>query len=440
MSPVHVIVGEELRAEAKWQEAFVGAIDLYRFDRNIEAFERLTVAQAPIDLVILTPAQRGPFNLTADQFIARVMEGPMADSPMLAGLHIIVVGEPVSRTHERVMAVKSLAAAIRLVKFGEIEAESIAKPAPIERTHVPLPAVSNAQDSFTSSFGDNVISKIWAASDAAARDANLNASMPTGQSAPVSGGGSSKGKLFEAVGAPKAVQAPISGGGATKPQILSGLPVRAEVNEMAGQAPVSVTNEPASGLLPALPYQLPNGSTYRGPSIRNGAISVATYMDIAHKKSYMPSTYHQAVQHQQEPASGQRPVPPALASQVQAMVYAPQTQNAPDPMLSWSRGGGEVAPSGGAASVPVPVPNAMPVMMQMPSAMPASVAQAPAQVAPLQVQPATIPTIPMNPPAGVYEGSQAQAAPVGLIPSASASVQADPFVQRAAQSSDVSFG
>ena len=34
MSPVHVIVGEDERAEAMWAAAFTGAVDLYRFDRN----------------------------------------------------------------------------------------------------------------------------------------------------------------------------------------------------------------------------------------------------------------------------------------------------------------------------------------------------------------------------------------------------------------------
>ena len=86
MSPVHVMVGEDPRAEAMWAEAFAGAIDLYRFPRNVDAFERLTVAEAPIDLVILTPAQRGPFNLTPDQFIARVLEGPLGTGRFLAHL------------------------------------------------------------------------------------------------------------------------------------------------------------------------------------------------------------------------------------------------------------------------------------------------------------------------------------------------------------------
>ena len=98
MSPVHVIVGEDQRAEAMWAGAFTGAVDLYRFDRNVDAFERLTAAEAPIDLVVLTPAQRGPFNLTADQFIARVLEGPLGGSRFLANLHVIVVGQPITRS------------------------------------------------------------------------------------------------------------------------------------------------------------------------------------------------------------------------------------------------------------------------------------------------------------------------------------------------------
>src|SRR5690349_11534183 len=101
MSPVHVIVGQDPRAEQMWADAFAGAIDLYRFERNVDAFERLTAAQAPIDLVILTPAQSGPFNLTPDQFIARLFDGPLASSPVLQHLHVIVVGSGVQSTHPR---------------------------------------------------------------------------------------------------------------------------------------------------------------------------------------------------------------------------------------------------------------------------------------------------------------------------------------------------
>ncbi|MCW2925801.1 MAG: hypothetical protein JWM98_3205, partial [Thermoleophilia bacterium] len=165
MSPVHVIVGQDERAEAMWATAFSGAVDLYRFERNVDAFERLTVAEAPVDLVVLTPAQHGPFNLTADQFLARVLEGPLGSSRCLANLHVIVVGEPVSRTHPRVMAVSTLDAAIRLVKFGELEraprphAPVLPVATPNERPRASVDDIAAIIGD--SAFSDSVISRIW---------------------------------------------------------------------------------------------------------------------------------------------------------------------------------------------------------------------------------------------------------------------------------------
>ncbi|MCB0878862.1 MAG: hypothetical protein KDC46_07770, partial [Thermoleophilia bacterium] len=187
MSPVHVIVGDDPRAEAMWGGAFQGAVDLYRFDRNVEAFERLTAAQAPIDLVVLTPAQRGPFNLTPDQFVARVLEGPLASSSTLRNLHVIVVGSELQRHHPRAMSVSTLDAAIRLVKFGEVERAP--RPAPIAAPAAP--AAPSAPATAGSGIGDlpfsgSVISKIWDAGDSAARRAEQAAPAAPVQPAQVS--------------------------------------------------------------------------------------------------------------------------------------------------------------------------------------------------------------------------------------------------------------
>ena len=169
MSPVHVIVGEDQRAEAMWSSAFTGAVDLYRFPRNVDAFERLTAAEAPIDLVILTPAQRGPFNLTAEQFIARVLEGPLGASRHLANLHVIVVGQALNRSHPRVMAVSTLDAAIRLVKFGEIEhaPRPEAPKLPDARRDAPTRSSNEAMAELLDGmpFSGSVISRIWDAPD-----------------------------------------------------------------------------------------------------------------------------------------------------------------------------------------------------------------------------------------------------------------------------------
>jgi hypothetical protein len=131
---------------------------------------------------------------------------------------------------------------------------------------------------------------------------------------------------------------------------------------------------------------LPNGAGYRGPAVRGG------------NPNALASAGH-----------GGQPVPPALASQVQSMVYGAQVGNPHDPLLTWSSASREQSP---AAPMPVPVPVATPqhaIPMQ--------------PAAPMQ----QVRTVPIEPPAGVYAPAQ-PAAP------------ADPFLARAEQGSGVSFG
>lgn len=388
MSPVHVIVGEDVRAEDMWANAFTGAVDLYRFERNVEAFERLTAAEAPIDLVVLTPAQQGPFNLTPDQFIARVLEGPLATGRFLSNLHVIVVGQPIARSHPRVMAVSTLEAAIRLVKFGEIERTPAPRPvAPV----VPSgPPVSGDDLLHELSLSSSVISSIW---DAPARTEHA------APEARVVGGGAAPARPAEpelpALSVPDAhgtqlfsrATAPgfISVSGSAPAPAAAASPVTGGGHAAMVGAPGEAVEVSSGALQPSRPYQLPHGAGYRGPVVRAGQI--------------------QAARHGQ-------PVPPAVASQVQAMVYG-SVGNPHDPLLTWSNGA-RVA----AQAAPVPAPSAQP-----------------AAPMPVQHVAASAPqrSVPLEPPVGAYGGSPAvPAAPVAPV---------DPFLQRAEQAGgSVSFG
>lgn len=394
MSPVHVIVGDDPRAETMWAGAFTGAVDLYRFERNIDAFERLTAAEAAVDLVILTPAQRGPFNITPDQFVARVLEGPLASGRHLANLHVIVVGSPLQRSHPRAMSVSTLDAAIRLVKFGEVERapRPTAPTAPVSAAPVrPTTTVGDAP------FSGSVISRIWDAPDP--RDAKVEpAASATRDLAPAAsveqaplaaavmgGGADTTPLLFARTAAPSFV---LGGGAATT---TAPAPVN-EAPAMVG-APGEAIEVGTGTLQAARPYQLPNGGGYRGPAVRGG-----TTLAAAHGS----------------------PVPPALASQVQAMVYAGQVGNPNDPLLTWSSGARATAPPVPGHTAPAPQGA---VMQTQPGMMPA-------QPAPPMPQAPQVRTVPLEPPAGVYS-APAPAAPA---------VSADPFLARAERDNGVAFG
>lgn len=421
MSPVHVIVGEDQRAEAMWAAAFTGAVDLYRFPRNVDAFERLTAAEAPIDLVVLTPAQQGPFNITPDQFVARVLEGPLGSSRCLQNLHVIVVGQSLTRSHPRAMSVSTLDAAIRLVKFGEVERAprpAAMDAAPVQPT---LPAASHPASTVDailaeSGIAGSIISRIWDAPGVA--DPKAEPSPAPQQVAPsrepVAGGGArpaaqpvevpaaaaeapANPQLFSravATGfmapATQPGQAPAPGAplaDPTMPSISGGGAIQAAMPQV-GIAGESI--EVASGVLqPARPYQLPNGGGYRGPGVRaDRAIAGALPVD-----------------------GGGQPVPPALTSQVQSMVYGAGVGNPNDPLLTWSSSIRDAAPvptaDAAAMHVVAPVaPGAQPMAGQQPR------------------------MVPLDPPAGVYG-----------TPAPAPTQQVDPFLQRAEQGGgDVSFG
>lgn len=423
MSPVHVIVGEDERAEAMWASAFTGAVDLYRFPRNVDAFERLTAAEAPIDLVILTPAQHGPFNITADQFVARVLEGPLGTSRFLQNLHVIVVGAPLHREHPRAMAVSTLDAAIRLVKFGEVERAP--RPASMDvaevRPTTSRPATGGAAvDAILSDAGiaGSIISSIWDAPDVEVEEPAPRTQVAGGGARPaaepiappVAAAVPENPQLFATTVAtgfivPGANGAPTSAAPAAAPAPLQA-PTFEQPITGGGATPMPQVGVPgesievATGALqPARPYQLPNGAGYRGSAVRN-----------------VNAAAHEIV------AAGGQPVPPALASQVQSMVYGGAVGNPGDPLLTWSSSLRSTSPVPGGDGAPVAPAQQVPVAVPVP---------VPVPTAPVQAAPA-VRTVPMDPPAGVYGNAPAAAA---------APASQDPFLQRAEQGGGaVSFG
>ncbi len=417
MSPVHVIVGDDPRAEAMWTQAFTGAVDIYGFARNVDAFERLTAAQAPVDLVVLTPAQRGPFNLTPDQFVARVLEGTLGTSPYLSNLHVIVVGSPLQHSHPRAMAVSTLDAAIRLVKFGEVERAPRPQPMQIPTVAAPQAAARTAMPSSSLDdvpFAGSVISRIWSAGDESAPRAVESHPQPA------TGFASQAATQFamHQEGAPVQRQQPgeIVGGGApaTEPAptpLFTRAAPRGFVEaggaaaaHMAPAAPAAVAHEfdpaamhrgvphetiqVASGtvLQGARPFVLEGGGAYRGPAVRGGVVNAATH-DVM---------------------SGGQPVPPALGAQVEAMVYGNgmQVGNPHDPVLvftSTARGAAQPAPGAQPAyaqpphaqTTPVPTAVVVPGTVQV---------HAPSTAIPVA---AHVRTLPMEPPVGAYAGAPA---------------------------------
>ncbi len=431
MSPVHVIVGEDQRAEAMWAGAFTGAVDLYRFDRNVDAFERLTAAEAPIDLVVLTPAQRGPFNLTADQFIARVLEGPLGASRCLANLHVIVVGQTISRSHPRVMSVTTLDAAIRLVKFGEVEHAPRPEAPRLPDAHAPMhdrPSTHAAIASVLEDmpFSGSVISRIWDAPDpereapververvvrpaVEAQDSHAAPDVTGGGPRPTTQPATGLANPNQPAQAPAQLFARTAPGGFMVPPANvpaqpmhphAGVPVMGGGDIAQVGAPGESIEVATGALQPARQYQLPQAG-YRGPAIRGGNVHGAAH------------------------DNGGQPVPPALASQVQSMVYGGMHVGNPhDPLLTWSSGARDqaaTAPGAAPQQAPAPMQHAP---IQAPQQIHTQPMHAPAQPAAQQAPR----VVPMEPPAGVYSPAPAP-------------VSADPFLARAEQGGgDVAFG
>ena len=172
MSIVHVLISPDPGFEQAWREAFAGAVEVYRFASLSEGMQRLTSAQAQLSLVVIERTAQDAFGPTVSQCVNKIIQPPLSNSSMLAGMQVVVVGGRPGRRHERVRVVSSRDAAIRLVKFGEVEATASGHPeSSSDVTHatkhhspdslaVPAPSYDDA-------IVSSVISRIWEHADAA---------------------------------------------------------------------------------------------------------------------------------------------------------------------------------------------------------------------------------------------------------------------------------
>ncbi|MBC7643669.1 MAG: hypothetical protein H7123_00990 [Thermoleophilia bacterium] len=173
MTQVHVYVSPQLDEVRSWAAAFDGAIDLYRFSSNNEAYERLTGATAPVHVIILGCDRADAFDLSSAHLAQRLVSRPLEAHPMLAQMQIVLVapsGAANLPQSPRIHVVSSHDAAIRLVKFGQ--AEEAPQPqvsidsAGARTATAPSPglyATANQPEVFAGS----VISQIWDMADAA---------------------------------------------------------------------------------------------------------------------------------------------------------------------------------------------------------------------------------------------------------------------------------
>lgn len=333
MSPVHVVISEDQQHEQQWAGAFAGAAECYRFPTNVDAFERLTAAQAPIDLLVITPHQTSVFNMTPDQLLARIFDSPLASSPCLRNMHVIVVGSQVRTPRPQVACVSQLDAAIRLVKFGEVEQAPMPAPAPVAAPHGSSNERAASPQLDTSPLVGSIISRIWDAPDAAAnrngsphgvrgggaapaarsrqRAASSNAAPVSSARQPRPAAGP---QLFATPPRQRVMQpAAVGGGGASASTPGASASLHAERVQVASSvAPPQIPLTDATPLQPVRPAVLPNGAGYRGPGIRAGHIHGGA--------SY----------------AGAQQTPPALQAQIQHLVGRPSSQLA-DPLLGFSR-------------------------------------------------------------------------------------------------------
>lgn len=350
MSPVHVLISDNIADEQYYGSAFTGAIDLYRFRSNVEAFERLTSAGAPIDLLVITANQDSLFNMTAAQLVERLGSPAITGSAYLSGLQVVVVGGDAAPVPGRVHTVTNLDAAIRLIKFGEIEATpmpaaqppmaayapvTVARPNAGSNYQLPELSIPMSAPTMQSELAGSVISAIWDAPEpvrsaairpvahrievyrgpgmtppqvqAQPQRAPQGQTQPHGQ--PVARRQMPRGTTRLRAGGPAAhgalEQPHVQGGG---PAMLFAQPATNQFNEQVGE------------LQPSQPYELKSRGAYQGSGRRSDRMPSGAAISA----------------HSGAPAMQQPPMqqPPQLAAQVQQLVYA--NQHGHDPMLGWS--------------------------------------------------------------------------------------------------------
>ena len=391
MTQVHVYVSPQLDEVRSWAAAFDGAIDLYRFSSNNEAYERLTGATAPVHVIIVGCDRADGFDLAAAQLAQRLTSRPLEANPMLAQMQIVLVapGGAVNLSSPRIHVVSSHDAAVRLVKFGHVE-EAPMPQVSSKRAGARTAEAPRAHAGQSGIFAGSVISQIWDMADSVVSQREQIQRVQQQRGPRVIGGGPrtahpemrqaqafdiqhesvrvvqasrSSGKISTAHAPSASESVPAHGivgagslfahAGSTRQapatiaqvQQLAAAPDHAQVSQSLQQympqthaaqqpqhaMPVLRAND---GLQPAQPWSGKSGE-YRGPaSVRGSSVHPAAFDHLSQQQPYM-QPQAQPPQQQQAYTQAQVTMVPGVAQQVQHIVY-PGQQPAADPLLGFS--------------------------------------------------------------------------------------------------------
>lgn len=366
MSMVHVLISPDPAFEEMWREAYGGAVDVYRFATLADGMQRLTSAQSPLDLLVIERSSYESFGLTVSQCVHRLLQPPLANSRVLSRMNIVVIGGRPGRRHDRVRVVSSRDAAVRLVKFGEVER-------PVQREAQVLPPVSGSprrgltqtSKDGVSEYASSVISRIWDAADRSEQPAQPTdapaAHQPPAQPVVVA---PEPGRIVRTPRGTRKLRAGGPAAGQLAGQQRGGvLFVHEEPRVTGGHVPEHPSAPDAEtfyqpgqplpaemgGLQPARPFQQRVDTQFRGSGLRGSYYAEvvsdepgAAAMHHAHVHASVPTQQVVAAPAvHQPPVSAAAPMPPALAHQVGSMLYG---SNHADPVLSFSRGGQSAVP------------------------------------------------------------------------------------------------
>lgn len=356
MSPLHVLISPSQYDEDAYGTAFTGAIDLYRFNSNVEAFERLTAVQQPVDVIVIVGQQEALFNMTAAQLAQRLVAPPLGDSTNLRNTQIVVVGDD-APGHMRIHRASTIDAAVRLIKFGEVESAPVpsydldytaATMMPASPTTAQPMSGQFSQQPMTqlpggSYFFDSVVSSIWSAADAApAKPAaptpppapikpNAGPALPPGSEAP-------REMPVQKVQMPRGtsrMRGAQRGADSlfTKPNTHAATMHDAPivVHESANEVYENYVRD----LEASRPFSLPGRGVYRGPAPRKGSYEKLGDLEQAPTPLPTPGARHSQPQQPVVAAHPQQTgIPPQLAEQMQQLTYPPTVIS--DPVMGWS--------------------------------------------------------------------------------------------------------
>lgn len=260
--------------------------------------------------------------MTAEQLVARIVHGFMANSPALANTHFIIIGKHAEIRHNRVAVVPTLPAAIRLVKFGEIDSTPMperlrAEIAPVAVNRPAEPVVNMIDTTF--GFADQLISQMWNGSDAPSDLHAMSVLQDVQQAeAPIAAvmGGGAQTPATQAM--PTVMSHP------AKPQLFASQVAQGFTVQSALKRQLDAPT-PVRGGGPAMLSQSPAALSQDGVQVASGLVS-----------------------------PGHAPIPPAVGAQVRTIVYGSQVVT--DPLLAWSRERYQANGTGAEQVAPQPAP------------------------------------------------------------------------------------